>query len=134
MKAEDLRIGNLVDIAKSVKGKTKKKYFKVAVIESNPLRIAILKRHPVWLYFFEDEILPIPLTPDWLHKLGAVKELGSVLYSYGRFVLHWKEKYNYWYVTDKQGNYMTKVEFVHEWQNFVYVMDGNELTIKEESK
>ena len=49
----------------------------------------------------------------------------------GSFMLIWKDAYKFWYVIDKQSLcYVTKIEFVHEWQNFVFVMKGKELKIK----
>jgi len=73
----------------------------------------------------------MPLTEELLLKCGATKSNSvkeSLLYS--RFRLFWKKSYNYWYVVDSTTNvYMTKIEFLHEWQNFVNIMDGHELQI-----
>jgi len=81
--------------------------------------------------FNDDEIQPIELTEELLLKCGANKSIAveeSFLYS--RFRLFWKSSYNYWYVVDSVTNtYMTKIEFLHEWQNFIQVMDENELQI-----
>lgn len=79
---------------------------------------------------------PIQLTEEWLIKLNY-KEIqkgnsDKPLYVIDRFVLRWEEAYKFWYVTDLQSQgYMTKLEFVHEWQNFYRIMQGEELTIKE---
>lgn len=73
---------------------------------------------------------PIPLTEEWLVKLGA-KTSGNNQIVYDRFLLTWKPEYKYWYVVCVNTlAYMTKIEYVHEWQNFVYVMNNQELTIK----
>ena len=71
---------------------------------------------------------PIPLTEEILLKFGAIKQ--TVVLKYGRFILRLKKDYNYWHVTDLETmGYLSKIEFVHEWQNFVFVMNGEELTI-----
>lgn len=67
-------------------------------------------------------------------ELHLIKSGGNKLsyytFVYGRFNLEWKKSYNYWYITDSENYcYMTKIQFLHEWQNFIYMMDGNELTI-----
>lgn len=73
---------------------------------------------------------PIPLTEQWLLDFGARKRMEGV-FVYDRFRLIWKESYKYWYVIDEtEAAYLTKIGFVHEWQNFVYAMNTEELTIK----
>ncbi len=66
---------------------------------------------------------PIPLTDEWLEALGAERD--HDFYVYDRFKLLWKKSYNYWYVMDRESlTYLTKIEFVHEWQNFVFAMNS----------
>lgn len=73
---------------------------------------------------------PIELIEEWLIKSGCEKK--GLCYINDRFKLFWKSDYNFWYVFDNESAiYLTKVEFVHEWQNFYFVMNGEELTIKE---
>ena len=73
---------------------------------------------------------PILLTEQWLKDFGAKEYLGTKRsFKYSRFDLFWRDDYKYWYVTDFENEtYLTKIEFVHEFQNFVFVMDGKELT------
>lgn len=74
---------------------------------------------------------PIPLTEEWLVKLGSKILPISNGILYDRFRLIWKDEYNYWYVLDRfTSSYITKVEFVHEWQNVVFVLNGKELEVK----
>ncbi len=71
----------------------------------------------------------IPLTVSMLLNSGGETRIAGIVYD--RFLLTWKDEYKYWYVTDKEtGSYITKVEFFHEWQNVVYALNGQELTIK----
>ena len=74
---------------------------------------------------------PIPLTEQWLLDFNAIEKAKNIFY-YDRFRLAWKKSYNYWYVVDRHNfNYLTKIKFVHEWQNFVYAMNSEELKLKE---
>ena len=75
---------------------------------------------------------PIPLTEEWLIKFTHKNINTSGMYQKDRFILRWMGSYNYWYVVDAEsGTYITKVEFVHEWQNAYRFLNGEELTIKE---
>lgn len=75
----------------------------------------------------------IPLTEELLIKSGSKKHETSqdvILYDFDRFRLIYKKQYNYWYVIDKESAcYFTKIEFLHEWQNFVFINNGYELKI-----
>lgn len=75
-------------------------------------------------------IQPIPLTEELLLKCGSISTVKGFHY-HDRFSLRWVEAYKYWYVTDMEtGCYITKVEFLHEWQNTWYVLQGEELNIE----
>lgn len=68
----------------------------------------------------------VPLTEEWLVKSKAEKIANT--YHLDRFKLIWKPEYKFWYVLDLDSlTYLTKIEFVHEWQNFYFVMQGEEL-------
>ena len=70
---------------------------------------------------------PIKLNEEWLLKFGA-KRTNEYSFTHSRFKLIWKPNYNYWYVIDlAEKTYLTKIEFVHEYQNFYFVMNGGEL-------
>lgn len=76
-------------------------------------------------------IKPIELTEGMLLICGfEVKPLSMGL-TFDRFRFIWKETYKYWYVIDRYSqSYYTKIEFVHELQNFVFTLNGKELNIK----
>ena len=108
-KANELRIGNLVY----------EQYDSPYTIETiTPGWIQISDNYEE--YDSEIESLrPIPLTEEWLSKFGVSKVMSENIF------------YKYWYVQDINTlTYLTKVEFVHEWQNFVFVMNGQELELK----
>jgi hypothetical protein len=120
MKANKLRIGNWVNqVGFAVQDGYPKDHKKLHQIKEG--------KEIDFSSFME----PIKLTDDWLLKFGAKKHDVLTFY-HDRFRLDWKEAYGYWYVMDLETlTYMTKVEFVHEYQNFFHVMNGQELTINE---
>lgn len=123
MKANELRIGNYAIWGYKNEICTLKK-----ISESECTFLA--DGHKESTYCDTDYLKGIPLTDEWLWALGA--EINYKTYIYDRFKLIWKEAYKYWYVVDKESlTYLTKVEFVHEWQNFVYAMNSTELELRE---
>lgn len=76
---------------------------------------------------------PIALTGEWLLKFGAKKPRNYGI-KLDRFRFIWKKEYQYWYVigNDSACSYMTKIEFVHELQNFFQIMNGQELTLNKD--
>lgn len=83
-----------------------------------------------------DSIKPIPLTEEWLLKLHSEDDIKistrfpNEVNVFKRFRLIWKAEYKYWYVvTSGSKEYLTKIEFVHEYQNFIFALVGEELLI-----
>lgn len=69
---------------------------------------------------------PIPITPEWLERLGYKKlETDSWMSASG------------WCTIDKIGSYYQhpmgclKIEYIHQLQNLYYCLTGQELTVKE---
>lgn len=114
MRAKELRIGNLV---------------------YSPLNKINFKINQANLCDFANGFFylePTRITDEWLLNLGAKKFNHAFLYD--RFRLIPRPEYGFYQVVDKETNvYITKVEFVHEWQNVVFVLNGQELTLKTES-
>lgn len=77
------------------------------------------------------DVEPIQITEDWLLRLGSKKiNTNRITFTISRFKLIWREDYKYWYVVDLVSlTYLTKIEFVHEFQNFIKIMDGEELIL-----
>lgn len=109
MKAQELRIGNLVyDSTKNVH------------------RIERLDEKWDFIGRF-----PIPLTEEWLVKSGA-KKIDDILdiFELDRFELFPFYTYGFWKVVDKETKaYITKVSYVHELQNMYFVLNGEELLL-----
>lgn len=116
MNPQELRIGNLINV--------KDKISVVDGIRNFNYLYLQYQEQPELLKYAE----PIPLTEEWLLKFKASK-IKSGRFYYDRFKLIWKKGYNYWYVMDYMSStYLTKISFVHEWQNFVFAMNSEELT------
>jgi len=141
--ASELRIGNLV-IVENEKYRPKLKDVVLEITEINEsmgldnknshgIGLKHINQKPYTYYERYIQLIafikPIPITEDWLLKLGATEEmLGHFLLD--RFQLIWKESYNYWYVIDRYNAcYYSKVEFVHEWQNLYFALNGSDLTL-----
>ena len=135
MEAQELRIGNLVinEITKEV-------------IEVYPMMISQLSRIQG-----ESNIKPIPLTGEWLVKLGFISNNHEFQETY--FIdISTDERYDYQtliqaiymddytniYIKDvERGNeldfsdaFIKKVKHVHDLQNLYQAMTGEELTLK----
>ncbi len=121
MKATELRIGNLIKCNKRFD------YGTYVITKDSFAQIIDDEIQKEGLYE------PIPLTDEWLEFLGA--ERNNTTYVYDRFNLLWIRGYNYWYVREKESYvFLTKIEFVHQWQNFVLAMNGVDLIIRGRGK
>lgn len=121
MKANELRIGNKLQ-------KTNGEIFTVSRLD-NTKDVQVTEERGLLTLGYN--LIGIPLTDEWLEFLGAERDHDC--YVYRRFKFLWKPKYKYWYVLDLSSlTYMTKMEFVHEFQNFIFVMDGKEITLKKD--
>jgi hypothetical protein len=132
MKSIDLRIGNYHLYHMVDKLDERKEWDEICTIDAEDL---------VWLSLdkgkADKDYKPIPLTEEWLLKLHAEEEIEkSVRFPneitiYDRFLFIWKQEYKYWYVvTAYHKEYLTKIEFVHEYQNFIYELMDIKLTLK----
>ena len=138
MKSTELRVGNLIDGHYDYDdGEPLWIQCKVLALDS-----VGLTEHEIWVEgdgFNETyyDFKGIPLTEEWLLKFHNKEEIEkSVIFPneitiYDRFLFIWKENYKYWYVvTAYRKEYLTKIEFVHEYQNFMFALCGENLTIK----
>lgn len=129
MKANELRIGNFI----SIEGVGSPMQSTVTAIEQDKIFYTLrlrLEEKTDFLRALMCYIQPVLLTEEWLIKLGAMI-IGDNTYTLDRFKLIWKSAYKYWYVVDGHSlTYLTKLDFVHEWQNFYFAMQGKELEIK----
>lgn len=131
MQATELRIGNKLDYY----GQT------VQVIE--------ITKHSATFGYFDDSLgftrlygekdfpKPIPITEEWLERLGFVKfELAYIWYSitfkypYDHFEISLRPSFDRYYV--RIGTITTtEIKHVYQLQNLYFALTGEELTLKE---
>ena len=114
MEAKDLRIGNWVlvnDTPNIIRGGG------IAAIESG---------------YFKMKLDPIPLTPEILVKAGFEKIYKSQMHT-----TFYKDKvsYYFWHQTARQyadfmGNQYDNIQNVHQLQNLIHALTGEELNIQ----
>lgn len=111
MKAEELRIGNIIDYG-----------------EDNPQPLTLKMLSNICNDTQDDTFKPIPLTEEWLVKFGLVQDKKSWLFKshvVGKYHLNLKA-----FITGfKIGN--VKCEYIHDLQNLYHAITGEELIIKE---
>lgn len=133
--AQDLRIGNYVEdeygnigIVKSIDGERilsfkGRDFIGTASVYFKHYNGTMGK----WLGYLN----PVELTENIIIKSGGEIKPLSLGVIFDRFRFIWKQQYKYWYVVDAMSHsYMTKIEFVHEFQNFILVMNGKEIEIE----
>jgi hypothetical protein len=127
--SNELRIGNYVyaeskefNIAKVEQINSDRMHYFTQVSESEaPSRI------------YPSNVWKIPLTEEMLCRFtdeGCIAEhISEDEFVIDRFRLIWKN-YGYWYVVDDMSEaYITKVKWVHEFQNMFFAINGKELTL-----
>lgn len=119
IKPEDLRFGNHMHF--EIKGK---KYVNGQITEIHK-DCVFINSIKIPRY---DMLKPIELTEELLLRVGAEDQDGY--FQHDRFELRYRKEYKFWYVLDlESATYLTKVEYLHEYQNFYKAMNGKELTL-----
>jgi hypothetical protein len=124
MKAEELRIGNLVLIPYNKSNKQEGFY-----------EATISKIGDFGSYIKPEDYEPILLTEEWLLKFGfewkQIKDLSS--YTLPKLELyHYSSNNNKIFFEYADGE--VELKYVHQLQNLYWVLCGEELTIKEAKK
>ena len=70
---------------------------------------------------------PIPLTPEWLERLGFVNERRDT-YCIGAFEIWIQGKQLFYYESLPNS---PEIKYVHQLQNLFFALTGKELTVKE---
>ena len=115
IEARELRIGNLVDCdGECTITQLRDQYARVKCLLKNEERQFLVEY---------DRISPIPVTAEWLTKLG----FKPFEWSYSRNgVTFRKSKQGEWY----EPLYGKVIDHVHQLQNFIFAVSGEELTPK----
>lgn len=135
MKANELRIGNLVGFGESI--------LEVCFIEEDSFR-AKDNENQTWKNTWAD-IKPIPLTEEWLLKFGFEKNRDSFSKNIGLFSQGERLSFSggYLYITDSEEPNTIPTDvitlwnkdvmnnlYVHQLQNLYYALTGEELILK----
>lgn len=141
MKANELRLGNYVDITRmvgEVRIPTGRTFKTVGVSMFNSSLVAATVNPATeehWPNYANTHIEPIPLTEDWLEKFGA-KSVGKLHPSWrlnGFYIEEalLKDGYNFRQILNKEESLMLrKIKYVHTLQNLYFSLTGKELEVK----
>lgn len=118
IKPHELRIGNIIYIPST------DQIADVSAIS----KIGVFVNDNIIGFLPFDKIERLKLTNNVFKSLD-LKFVGvETAFIYDRFKFIWKPSYNYWYVVDAEdSSYMTKIEDVHELQNFIFEMNREEI-------
>ena len=124
MKASELRIGNWVE--------TEGGFYQIDSI-LNKDRI-LVKIEDEYVGYDINQIKPIPLTEEWLIKFGFDKRTNindcNAYTSKIRADIDIIE-YSYGFSADLEVEHLSVLKYVHQLQNLIHALTGEELTIKE---
>jgi len=116
MKATELRVNNLIKIEDEI-------YRVQSIYITGELGVM---RFGVFYYRTIDHSKPIPLTEEWLIKFGFVYAEGYYVLGDINFSMDRNKK---WYLSIDGRWYGDKIEYVHQLQNLIFALTGEELTI-----
>jgi hypothetical protein len=123
MKANELRVGNLVDLGNRIT--------KVIEINHSACVVVDLEETQDTIEDYE-RTKPILLTEEWCIKFGFQKDLENTIYKninkhcflcYDDNIVLLLEEENNWCIT--------KVKYVHQLQNLHFALTGEEIVVKE---
>ena len=116
MESTELRIGNLVQYGANVN---------TVMTLDNCVRVSGCDD---WIFADNKALKGIPLTEDWLLKLGFVDgEINTANYNLYSFNNH----SNTIVIIERDGTELGRCGIVHELQNWFYVITSTELTLKD---
>lgn len=119
MKANELRIGNYL--------MGKQGHVTVTEIrENNSVKI-----HDNTSSFYVGTcLLPIPLTKEWLLKLGIIYDEFHDLFQIGGYDIDCGDNYCHFYFNE-YGDWYKEIKYVHQLQNLYFALTQEELTTNE---
>jgi hypothetical protein len=127
MKANELRIGNLVNSQRGIS--------RIVEISNTEISYVHFQIPDEEIGLWEDgKVEPIPLTADWLLKFGFEKEKYPDCFVYDNFVVFVNTgtvigmPIGKLYVSTGLVSYTVPLEYVHQLQNLYFALTGKELT------
>lgn len=67
---------------------------------------------------------PIPITPEWLERLGFINDSGDY-YKDGFCIDTFSDSNHFWLLSSYEHH--TKIEYIHQLQNLYFALTGKEL-------
>lgn len=117
MKANELRIGNYVSVND-------------LIVSVNRIEVGkFWATHNDLLFFQGIDTKPIPLTEEWLLKLGFEKKLIQYNNFYCRCKWTIEVNADEYSVYNQYDRYLNTIKYVHQLQNLYFDLTGEELTI-----
>lgn len=130
LKAQDLRIGNLVEYRIEDELDSRKEWWEVTAIDSDDINW-LEKESPE-----STDYRPIPLTEEWLLKFDEMKKFGSTIYipiMNLKAEIHF-EIYGNEIVSTIKSDFanliLDRIKYVHQLQNLYFALSGTELNNK----
>lgn len=112
----ELGLGNLV---KPIKPRHGEQYLIVESIDTDEI-------NSLFRPYKSEDIEPIPLTKEWLLKMGFLSLVRGSYIDKNQIILR-KEKQGYSY--ERFTGMFVSIEFVHQLQNLIYILTNEELTL-----
>lgn len=122
-KASDLRVGNLINVLNPNTG--------IWNIEATKGKTIMILQQEEGHYLLINNLKPIPLTEEWLLKLGLKKTeyKSQIIYDSGlqnsTYIIIDENNSSYF----MWGAYLTSIKYVHELQNLYFALTQRELTV-----
>jgi hypothetical protein len=138
MKAQDLRIGNYIEVGLNIKFES---VYSIIEEISNNSNVVLIKDANILRVMPLDVINPIPLTEEWLLKFGfekneiptSLKDFYIINYQLENFVVYLLESSFEIELINKSGEqfnlFINKKKQVHILQNLYFALTGKELKI-----
>ena len=76
------------------------------------------------------DLNPIPITPEWLERLGFAVGKRSIYKDFGFFEVEYERDQLYIGINEYQDS-LYHIQYVHQLHNLVYALTGQELIIKQ---
>lgn len=128
MKAEELRIGNLVEYKINDKFDDRKEWWEVSEIDADDIH---------WLSKVDKEdenFRQIPLTEEWLLKFGFEKDGNDLILDNGLFLLVSYNDDEFVHLKSNHLETIVSIKYLHQLQNLYFALTGIELLIIKISK
>ena len=125
MKAQELRVGNLVKLNDQAETITD-------IVSDHGKYFVDTDKH-ISIFLDNQSLKPIPLTEQWLIKLGFEKHFNGYFCKREYLLLKQHKLENKWFAwVNKVGDIdCTRINSVHQLQNLYFALTGQELELKE---